>query len=162
LETKHDQIFYLHNEKLRIQSILICLVCNKFRCCITCKSNFWHLDGFCNLHNIPRVGFSANSVLQSNSRCKSWGPTIGNVKRTAVCRILSRWSHTAQLTKTGKEDTLNFKAILIAGRFQVGLGECKEVSGTVTMIPEAFSDLILSPGSPMYSGFSFSFTEYNM
>ncbi len=76
-----------------------------------------------------------------------------------MCRILSRWSHTAQLTKTGKEDTLNFKAILIAGRLQ---GECNEVSGTVTMIPEAFSDLILSPGSPMYSGFSFSFTEYNM
>ncbi len=79
-----------------------------------------------------------------------------------MCRILSRWSHTTQLTKTGKEDTLNCKAILIAGRSQVGLGECNEVSGTVTMIPEAFSDLILSPGSPMYSGFSFSFTEYNM
>jgi hypothetical protein len=50
----------------------------------------------------------------------------------------------------------------LQGRFQVGLGECNEVSGTVTMIPEAFSDLILSPGSPTYSGFSFSFTEYNM
>jgi hypothetical protein len=46
--------------------------------------------------------------------------------------------------------------------FRLASESCYEVSGSVTMTPDAFSDLILSPGSPMYSGFSFSFIEYNM
>jgi hypothetical protein len=43
------------------------------------------------------------------------GSRIGNAKRTTMPTIPRRWSDTAPLTKTGKEDLLNFKATMNTG-----------------------------------------------
>jgi hypothetical protein len=68
----------------------------------------------------------------------------------------------SSIDKDWKRRSVEFQSHHEYKEFRLASESYNEVSGSVTMTPDAFSDLILSPGSPMYSGFSFSFTEYNM